>query len=314
MTPGRSPDVEDVQFIDVLRSREDPVLTTKEIAQELPIGERAVIKRLTTLHNRGLVERKDVGGNSVWWVPIPPDAPDQKLIQQAVQHRNRYKHANSPPDSTRQLNEEIAQLDIPATEETETARRQAVAAAYAYLQKQENVPKREFIENLYVKHSAGYDSPRSWWEKLIRPALKQLTTVENATRKGTWSYQGESTDVEAEAVRSRLPEDIEELNHLLYDGWNPDSASERPELVRDVGRHIVRLLARKHRVSESELIDSLSAIRESSQLNEKEFWSELVLPVLTRIEDLGIVRRDSIDNDPEQSYWVWQVIPLGGDE
>lgn len=65
---GRKPDVSDDEILAVLREASDPVLSTSEIAAELPIGETGVYKRLKALEGAGRVESKEIGNALAWWV------------------------------------------------------------------------------------------------------------------------------------------------------------------------------------------------------------------------------------------------------
>ncbi len=50
-----------------------PVMTAKEIANELPIKKDAVVYRLNKMHESGLVGRKDAGASAVvWWAKVEP--------------------------------------------------------------------------------------------------------------------------------------------------------------------------------------------------------------------------------------------------
>jgi predicted ArsR family transcriptional regulator len=67
--PGRKPRVTDEEVIAVLRENDDPVLSTAEVADELPIKRRATLTRLQRLAENGVLARKQAGGrNTVWWL------------------------------------------------------------------------------------------------------------------------------------------------------------------------------------------------------------------------------------------------------
>ncbi|MDS0475709.1 winged helix-turn-helix domain-containing protein [Natrinema sp. 1APR25-10V2] len=81
---GRGPHATDEDILSVLRTTNDPVLSTAEIADQLPIKRRATLDRLRALEDTGLVESKRIGGrNTVWWLSaagsgdgaIPADDP-----------------------------------------------------------------------------------------------------------------------------------------------------------------------------------------------------------------------------------------------
>lgn len=67
--PGRKPRVTDEEVLAVLRENDDPVLSTAEVADELPIKRRATLTRLQRLAENGVLARKQTGGrNTVWWL------------------------------------------------------------------------------------------------------------------------------------------------------------------------------------------------------------------------------------------------------
>lgn len=61
----------DENILGVFEATTDPVLTTSEVAEELPIGKRATLNRLEDLVERGEIESKDVGVGRVWWRAEP---------------------------------------------------------------------------------------------------------------------------------------------------------------------------------------------------------------------------------------------------
>lgn len=66
---GRNPRVTDQELLTVFRESRDPVLSTSEVADELPIQRRSTLTRLRTLEEQDEVESKQIGGrNTVWWL------------------------------------------------------------------------------------------------------------------------------------------------------------------------------------------------------------------------------------------------------
>jgi predicted transcriptional regulator len=67
--PGRDPTVSDDEILDIFRQSSDPVLTTKEVADQLDIGHRGTYDRLQKLVEEGSIEMKKVGDSgAVWWL------------------------------------------------------------------------------------------------------------------------------------------------------------------------------------------------------------------------------------------------------
>lgn len=71
---GRTPRVSDEEILAVIRRAETPVSTTPMVAEELPIGRRAALNRLTALSEAGRIESMSVGSHGkIWWVPDDPE-------------------------------------------------------------------------------------------------------------------------------------------------------------------------------------------------------------------------------------------------
>jgi len=66
-------------------------LTTAEVADELPIGRRALHDRLEKMHRDGDVGKKDFGNRVVWWAEVAPEL-DPKLEDEldATAHEEQY--------------------------------------------------------------------------------------------------------------------------------------------------------------------------------------------------------------------------------
>ena len=65
---GRKPDVTDREIISVLAQTSEPVLSTNEVADQLPIKSNATQKRLKKLHSEGRINGKQAGRSWVWWI------------------------------------------------------------------------------------------------------------------------------------------------------------------------------------------------------------------------------------------------------
>lgn len=70
MPRGRKPSVSDDEIISVFQQATDPVLTTREVADRIDLGERATYNRLQQLVTEGTLRRKEIGELAVvWWYP-----------------------------------------------------------------------------------------------------------------------------------------------------------------------------------------------------------------------------------------------------
>ncbi|KZX48375.1 hypothetical protein [Haloarcula sp. K1] len=65
---GRKPDVTDEEIIAVLAQATDPVLSTNEVAEQIPIKSNATQIRLKELRSEDRINGKQAGRSWVWWV------------------------------------------------------------------------------------------------------------------------------------------------------------------------------------------------------------------------------------------------------
>lgn len=62
-------EVSDEDLLTVFEASEKPVLTAKQVADEVSIGRKAVLERLQELEDDGMLERMEVGARAVVWWP-----------------------------------------------------------------------------------------------------------------------------------------------------------------------------------------------------------------------------------------------------
>lgn len=73
------------------RLADEEPLTTSEVAEELPIGRRALHDRLEKMYHDGDLGKKDFGNRVVWWGEVAP-ALDPELAEEldATADEERY--------------------------------------------------------------------------------------------------------------------------------------------------------------------------------------------------------------------------------
>ncbi len=65
---GRKPDVTDEEILEVLLESSEPVLTTREISEQLPIKLNAAQIRLKSLYEEEQICGKKAGNAWIWWM------------------------------------------------------------------------------------------------------------------------------------------------------------------------------------------------------------------------------------------------------
>lgn len=67
---GRKRRVSNTEILRVFTDTDRPVLTTGQVANELPLGKRQLQERLIELYENGDIEQESVGARSyIWWRP-----------------------------------------------------------------------------------------------------------------------------------------------------------------------------------------------------------------------------------------------------
>lgn len=76
--PGRSEDVSDEEILSVFKATDDPVLSTKEVADAIGLSRRATFDRLNRLDDEGKITHKKIDKRrTVWWLNSV-DSGDQR--------------------------------------------------------------------------------------------------------------------------------------------------------------------------------------------------------------------------------------------
>ena len=81
--PGPTPRVSDNEIIDLFRDTDDPVLSTAEVTEQVPLKRRATYNRLRSLADEGRLQSKQIGGrNTVWWIAESEKSGPRSFFEQ----------------------------------------------------------------------------------------------------------------------------------------------------------------------------------------------------------------------------------------
>ena len=96
MSGGRRKTISDEEFLRVISTiqneESDPVITSSELADEVPLGRQGVYQRLEELESQDLVRSKKVGTGRAWWLTVQG---------QASLNENSDAEGEDPSDSER---------------------------------------------------------------------------------------------------------------------------------------------------------------------------------------------------------------------
>jgi len=195
---GRKPRVTDEGLLDVFRSTSDPVLSTAEVADAVPIKRRGTLNRLQALEEDGALESKQIGGrNTVWWLVDERDVSDtDRRSPTTADPAPVDEEHDTPPEAPESdaVDDALEDVDFPAGREREACSA-AVYAARDYLRDHGPATKREIVAEVMPEHPLGYDVDGAlekveagdryrgaWWRRVVKPGLKALPDVEAPAR------------------------------------------------------------------------------------------------------------------------------------
>jgi len=214
---GRKRRVTDEDLLDVFRATTDPVLSTAEVADAVPIKRRGTLNRLQALEEDGDLESKQIGGrNTVWWLIDEATVSDteERPTTAANTPPPVDEECDTPPEAPESdaADDTLAGVDFPAGRERE-AYLSAVLAARDHLREHGPATMREIVTEVLPEHPLGYDVDGAlekveagdryrgaWWRRVVKPGLKALPDVEAPARGASnWRYTGDGeADTEAE--------------------------------------------------------------------------------------------------------------------
>jgi hypothetical protein len=204
--------VTDEDLLDVFRSTSDPVLSTAEVADAVPIKRRGTLNRLQALEEDGELESKQIGGrNTVWWLvdeAAVSDTEERPATADTVDTPAPVKEErDTPPEALESdaVDDALEDVDFPAGREREACSA-AVYAARDYLRDHGPATMREIVAKVLPEHPLGYDADGAlekveagdryrgaWWRRVVKPGLKALPDVEAPARGASeWRYTGEA--------------------------------------------------------------------------------------------------------------------------
>ena len=218
---GRKRRVTDADLLNVFRETVDPVLSTAEVSDALPIKRRGTLNRLRGLEDAGKLDSKQIGGrNTVWWL-LKEDAsgfesdpsvevggsPETTLDTESdeldteetptVDDGLPDEKVNTETTDADTLAEDVRAYleanDIPP--KTEHGR-DVVIDVFRYLREHGTAKTGEIKEALAPDHADRYSSEKAMWES-VRRYLEDAPGIEKAGY-GEYGYAGD------ESVRGTL--------------------------------------------------------------------------------------------------------------
>jgi hypothetical protein len=206
--PGRKPRVTDDDLLGVFRETADPVLSTAEVADALPIKRRGTLNRLRDLEDDGTLDSKQIGGrNTVWWLSgsatgdegrreTATDTPRSDPGEESGEDVDSID-ARSRPESDGPLADAVREyLDANNIPPKTAHGRGAVIDTFRYLREHGTSKTGAIQDAVYPEYKDSWSTPRTMWNAVDRH-LEAVPGIEKGGY-GKWTYAGD------DAVRETL--------------------------------------------------------------------------------------------------------------
>jgi DNA-binding Lrp family transcriptional regulator len=214
--------VTDEEILDTLQATSDPVLSTAEVAEALPIKRRGVLTRLRSLEEASELDSKQIGGrNTVWWysdeaaesrresdpVGAVGGSPDTTLdadeetldtqetptVDEGLPEEKVHKETTGDEDLVDVVREFLEENDRPPKNDHGRA---LVTDALRYLREHDTAKTGEIREALAPAYADRYSDEKAMWES-VRRYLVDIPGIEKAG-DSEYRYAGD------EAVQDQL--------------------------------------------------------------------------------------------------------------
>lgn len=163
--------------LEVFEERDDRArpLTASDVMGAVDCSRRTAHNKLNELVEEGVLETRKVGSRSrVWWIPITDE----------VDVTGTEVSADPTPETL------VDDIDLPGTGKTLKSRKEALIAAYDYLQEHPEAKKSDFLQDVFPENPAEYETAEGWWNAL-QPALAELPGVDPPEERGhIWHFLG----------------------------------------------------------------------------------------------------------------------------
>jgi hypothetical protein len=204
---GRKPRVKDEDIIEVFWNAETPILSTSEIAEELPITKRGTFDRLSKLEEEEKISSKifPAGGAEVrlWWHNTVTEVPQA--------------WSQSSPTSNKIGIEVVDNLNLAGDGDTLKKRRHAVSTVFKYLFIKGEAQSSELRNVAWAANTNNtYGSQDGLWNNCVSKALSQTTSLFAFYKEdNTWRLTTFGNSIKGELGENSLWENWAENKRLL---------------------------------------------------------------------------------------------------
>lgn len=202
-TPGRPPDVPTSEIRVAIRDADMPVLSTKELADEVGLSTQAINHRMDDILAEEDIRSKEVGRTRVFW----HKNIDAKETWARIGVEDSTEPKEPEVDPTIGVSK-IDDLDLGGQGETLKLRRAAVYFVYQTIRAAGKVRSR-FLRLLIWNYpfTQAYASKHGFWNNVISPSLSEFDDVFFEKQPNAWyTTEGKQQEIR-EQRRQRGSED-----------------------------------------------------------------------------------------------------------
>lgn len=186
---GRKPRVTDEDLLDVFRTTTDPVLSTAEVSDRVPIKRRGTLNRLRALEEQGELESKQIGGrNTVWWLVEDPGSEETpREARDAPESAPEDRGDTTPQEDVQpehtDIRAAVEELDLEGSGTTLEAREDALVEIVETLREEGSATAGE-LKALVDAEAVGYKNADSFWTNMRSQNVFDPLPVETPGRGG----------------------------------------------------------------------------------------------------------------------------------
>ena len=203
----------------ILEEEDRPIATAPEIAERLDQSRRKTLDDLRLLERNGELKSHQVGAKArVWWIVEGRETREKPSPEQTGKHTDATNEPRETGDSQPETGEKSLPLRDASNElnqllkdilkewrpgqsgDDRTKRRRIGREALVWLHNRgEPATKSEFITALYEETHLDNQVEKTWWEYVIRPALKHaqeagIVGYDDGKTEYVWIGQNDSND------------------------------------------------------------------------------------------------------------------------
>lgn len=179
--------VSNEELREIIESAEEHVLSTKEVAEQVRIGQKMTRIQLKELQKEGEIQGRRIGsGIFIWWSNTSTDrTPSQSTLEKTPSEseesedsdRQRNLRIHEIGDEHEEVVAAIKELELPGTDVVLELRRLAVQSGYYYIRRSPGQSIDEIADYVLDENPAGFQYCRTEMQDMLLQSFRSLSLI-----------------------------------------------------------------------------------------------------------------------------------------